>query len=139
VLSEGTVRALREALDAGEREGRPYQVVHFDGHGIYDRKTGLGRLCFEDAEDAAKGLLERKAHRVGADEIGALLRDYRVPLIVLEACQSAAAETKPMASVAAELLRAGVASVVAMSHSVLVEICPKLSRGRWRSMMLPVE
>ena len=121
VLADGTVKALRDALDAGEREGRSYQVVHFDGHGIYDRKTGLGRLCFEDAEDAAKGLLERGANRVGADELGQILRGYRIALFVLEACQSAVAETEPTASVAAELLRAGVASVVAMSHSVLVE------------------
>jgi hypothetical protein len=61
VLAEGTVSALRRALEAGEREGRPHQVVHFDGHGGYDRKTGRGQLCFEDTEDAAQGNLERQA------------------------------------------------------------------------------
>ena len=50
-----------------------------------------------------------------------MLLDHRVPLFVLEACQTAIAREQPAASVAAALLRAGVASVVAMSHSVLVE------------------
>jgi tetratricopeptide (TPR) repeat protein len=52
--------------------------------------------------------------------LGALLRDYRIPLVFLEACQTAQAE-KASESVASELLKVGVASVVAMSHSVLVE------------------
>ena len=134
VLGEGTVSALREALEKGDREGRPYQVVHFDGHGVYDRKTGLGQLCFEDAEDARKGLLVRKVDRVDANELGEILRDHRVPLFVLEACQSAAAETEPTASVAAELLRAGVASVVAMSHSVLVETGRRFVAAFYRAL-----
>ncbi len=32
----------------------PYHVVHFDGHGVYDRTVGLGGLCFEDPQDTAK-------------------------------------------------------------------------------------
>ncbi len=44
-----------------------------------------------------------------------------MPLVFLEACQTAHAEEMPTASVAARLLQQGVASVVAMSHSVLVE------------------
>jgi hypothetical protein len=43
-----------------------------------------------------------------------------VPLVFLEACQTAQAE-KASESVVSELLKVGVASVVAMSHSVLVE------------------
>jgi tetratricopeptide (TPR) repeat protein len=121
VLADGTVKALREELDAAEREGKPYQVVHFDGHGVYDKLRGLGQLCFENADDAAKGKLERAADLVDAAEIGAMLRERRVALFVLEACESAMTEKNPTASVAAELLKAGVASVVAMSHAVLVE------------------
>jgi tetratricopeptide (TPR) repeat protein len=50
-----------------------------------------------------------------------VLRDYRIPLVFLEACQTAQSEADPNASVAARLLEEGVTSVVAMSHSVLVE------------------
>lgn len=120
ILPDGALETLREALNSASDEERPYQVVHFDGHGIYDARLGLGLLCFENAEDAREGRLQRRVHKVGADQFGAMLRDARVPLFVLEACQTAVAQVDPRASVAAELLRAGVVSVVAMRHAVLV-------------------
>src|SRR2546427_3152441 len=58
---------------------------------------------------------------VDAREMASLVRQHRIPLVCLDACQSAQAETDPTASVAARLLEEGVTSVVAMSHSVLVE------------------
>ncbi len=119
VLSPPTLPALREELDRARRESEPYHVVHFDGHGVFDRRAGLGGLCFEDPQDAGK--LENRRHStVFTGELGPLLRDYRIPLVFLEACQTATAE-KASESVASELLKVGVASVVAMSHSVLVE------------------
>ena len=119
VLSPPTLRSLRAELDRARKDREPYHVVHFDGHGVYDRTVGLGGLCFEHPEDTGK--LENRRHRtVFTDELGPLLRDHRIPLVFLEACQTAQAE-KASESVASELLRVGVASVVAMSHSVLVE------------------
>jgi hypothetical protein len=119
VLSPPTLPALRDELDRARDEEKPYHVVHFDGHGVYDRKVGLGGLCFEKPEDVNK--LEKRGHvTVFINELGPLLRDHRIPLVFLEACQTALAE-KASESVASELLKVGVASVVAMSHSVLVE------------------
>lgn len=119
LLRPPTLAALRAELDRARDEQRPYQVVHFDGHGVYDRKVGLGGLCFERPEESDK-LDERKHVTVYSNEIGPLLRDHRIPLVFLEACQGAQAE-QASESVASELLKVGVASVVAMSHSVLVE------------------
>ncbi|HEV7401972.1 MAG TPA: tetratricopeptide repeat protein [Chthoniobacteraceae bacterium] len=119
VLSPPTLPALREELDRARREREPYHVVHFDGHGVYDRTVGLGGLCFEHPDDIGQ-LTERRHVTVFTSELGPLLRDHRIPLVFLEACQTAQAE-KASESVASALLEAGVASVVAMSHSVLVE------------------
>jgi hypothetical protein len=119
VLSPPTLPALRQELDRARGEKKPYHVVHFDGHGVYDKHVGLGGLCFELPEDTGK--LEQRRHvTVYTSELGPLLRDHRIPLVFLEACQTAQAE-KASESVASELLKVGVASVVAMSHSVLVE------------------
>ena len=119
VLSPPTLSALRAELERARDAKKPYQVVHFDGHGVYDRTVGLGGLCFELPEDTGK--LEKRRHvTVFTDALGPLLRDHRIPLVFLEACQTAKAE-KASESVASELLKIGVASVVAMSHSVLVE------------------
>jgi len=119
VLDPPTLTALRDELDRARRAREPYHVVHFDGHGVYDRVSGLGGLCFEDPQDVGK--LEKRRHlTVYTNELGPLLSDHRIPLVFLEACQTASAE-KASESVASELLKVGVASVVAMSHSVLVE------------------
>jgi tetratricopeptide (TPR) repeat protein len=119
VLSPPTLSALRAELDRARDEKKPYHVVHFDGHGVFNREVGLGGLCFENPEDTSK--LEQRRHvTVFTNDLGPLLRDHRIPLVFLEACQTAQAE-KASESVASELLKVGVASVVAMSHSVLVE------------------
>jgi hypothetical protein len=119
VLDPPTLPALREALRRASEANRPFDVIHFDGHGVYDRQRGLGALCFEDPKDADK-LENRASQLIDAEEMGALVKEHRIPLVFLEACQSAA-EAKPAASVAARLLDEGVTSVVAMTHSVLVE------------------
>jgi len=119
VLDPPTLPALRKELVRARRAREPYHVVHFDGHGVFDRRAGLGGLCFEHPQDISK--LEKRRHiTVHTNELGPLLRDHRIPLVFLEACQTAQAE-QASESVASELLKVGVASVVAMSHSVLVE------------------
>jgi CHAT domain len=57
------------------------------------------------------------------------MRDHRIPLVFLEACQSAQTEENPSASVAASLLNEGVTSVVAMSRTVLVETAHRFVRA----------
>ncbi|MEL7353969.1 MAG: CHAT domain-containing protein, partial [Cyanobacteria bacterium J06560_5] len=120
VLQPATFAGLKAALKRAKDENDPYEIVHFDGHGVYDRRVGLGALCFEDPRDGEK-LGERRMALVYATELASELRAYGVPLIYLDACQTAQAKEDPKASVAAKLLEEGVASVVAMSHSVLVE------------------
>jgi len=132
VLSPPTLGTLREELERARQAGTPYQVVHFDGHGVYDRQAGLGGLCFEDPADGDR--LEGRRHQtVYTDTLGPLLRDHRIPLVFLEACQSAQAE-QASESVASELLKVGVASVVAMSHSVLVETAQRFVAAFYESL-----
>jgi tetratricopeptide (TPR) repeat protein len=120
ILTPPTFKALEETLDEAAEAGASFDVVHFDGHGVYDRKVGLGALCFEDPKDAEK-LEGRAVELVHAEKLAEVIRDRRIPLVFLEACQTAKTEEDPTASVAAKLLEEGVTSVVAMSHTVLVE------------------
>jgi tetratricopeptide (TPR) repeat protein len=119
LLHPATYPALEAELARAQQAGEPYHVVYFDGHGVYDRRVGLGGLCFEDPSDSHK-LTGRRHQLVLTNQLGPLLNNYRIPLVLLDACQSAKAEAGAE-SVASELLQRGVASVVAMSHSVLVE------------------
>ena len=132
ILSPPTLPALRTELDRARNVKKPYHVVHFDGHGVFNHEVGLGGLCFENPEDTDR--LERRRHKtVFTDELGPLLHNHRIPLVFLEACQTAQAE-KASESVASELLKVGVASVVAMSHSVLVETARRFVKAFYEAL-----
>ena len=75
LLTPPTYPALNEELLRARAAGQPYHVVHFDGHGVYDRQIGLGGLCFEAPEDAHK-LQNRRHQTCYTDQLGPLLRDH---------------------------------------------------------------
>src|SRR5271157_1818980 len=128
ILNPPTFAALSAELDRAEKSGRPYHVVHFDGHGVFDRarrddpggRRGLGALVFEHPDDVRK-TFKRRRETVDCKTLSGLIKDRRVPMFFLEACQTAQAKEDPTSSVAGTLLQGGAASVAAMSHSVLVE------------------
>ena len=114
ILGPATLPALAAELERARDAREPYHVVHFDGHGMYNRQVDLGGLCFEHPADAGK--LEGRRHiTIHTNELGPLLHQHRIPLVFLEACQSAQAE-QASESVASELLKLGVASVVATQY-----------------------
>jgi hypothetical protein len=122
VLRPPTFDRLREHLRA--KPGH-YHVLHFDGHGAYGDGAGElspykqqgqhGRLIFENEQG--------EADAKSAGDLSALLRDYAVPAVVLNACQSGmldASAEGAFASVATALLQSGMRSVVAMAYSLYV-------------------
>ncbi|MBL7798972.1 MAG: CHAT domain-containing protein, partial [Saprospiraceae bacterium] len=128
ILDTPTFPAMSQKIREAAAQGRPFTVVHFDGHGVFDQNKGLGALCFESAEADEQAKIEGRATAiVDAAELAAELNELRVPLFFLDACQSAKTDHDPTASVAAKLLENGVASVAAMSHSVLVSAAEKFA------------
>jgi tetratricopeptide (TPR) repeat protein len=120
LLRPPTLAALRAEL--ATRPGA-YHIVHFDGHGGFGSTgdggnrygTAQGTLAFEDSEG--------RPDPVTAAQLSQLLREHRIPIAVLNACQSAMlgkGNDDAFASVATALLRAGVRSVVAMGYSLYV-------------------
>ncbi|MCP4408884.1 MAG: CHAT domain-containing protein, partial [Gammaproteobacteria bacterium] len=122
VLRPPTFTQLRRVLH--EKPG-VYHIVHFDGHGGYGGAGHLGtpysfeapqgRLIFEDEQG--------EDFPVAAEKLSELLTEYRIPIMVLNACQSARIDERakdPFASVAAALLKAGIRSVVAMGYNLYV-------------------
>lgn len=146
-------RVLRDAKD----RGTPYHVVHFDGHGVYgaynnvsrtfnqhilaDHRSGNhGYLAFENP------ILSNNFEPVDGPTLGKLLVETNVPVLVLNACRSAHADTteahlivgaataspsatditnpheqvRAFGSLAQEVMDAGTAGVVAMRYNVYV-------------------
>jgi hypothetical protein len=128
-----TLARLEEML--AESNGA-YDIVHFDGHGNYDRLLGLGVLLFEKAQQLGRTRVEMDPVR--ADDLGNLLARYHIPLVILEACRTSEVDDVAFRSVAPRLLEAGVGSVIAMSYAVHVEAARiliarfyrELARGR---------
>ena len=112
VLRPATYERLSRVLHEMKAAGRPYHVVHFDGHGMYATvpdtdgtvewlkklvpvmlsgpRTGQhGYLLFERPDHASNMEL------VDGPTLGKLLVATDVPLLVLNACRSAHAEAPP--------------------------------------------
>ena len=113
VLRPPTFDALSQVIRRSADAGEPFHVVHFDGHGIFVGRNspgGEGMLVFE--------LPEGGPHYVSAQAVARVLSDAKVPLVVLNACQSGAVGKELEASVATALMRADCSAVVAMGYSV---------------------
>ncbi|WP_321339464.1 tetratricopeptide repeat protein [uncultured Cohaesibacter sp.] len=123
VLRPPTLDALKAQLLEAKLKGDPYHVLHFDGHGV-QRNGGAGAMFDAAAEpNAETGFLAFEKENGGIELVAAgdfalLVKEGAVPLVVLNACQSAAMGTSAGASVATRLLEEGARSVIAMSHSV---------------------
>jgi tetratricopeptide (TPR) repeat protein len=125
VLRPPTLDGLREVLAGALAAGEPFQVVHFDGHGVLaGRRAAAGSgapLTFDGPP--AHGVLVFEKPGGGPDEVPAagvaqVLAAAKVPLVVLNACQSGAVGKELEAAVATRLLQEGAAAVVAMAYSV---------------------
>jgi len=102
-----------------------YHVLHFDGHGAHGSNGGSGGSLQYRAEQGHL-VFETDAGKPdpkSASDLSTLLRQYAVPAVVLNACQSASLNDKTedaFATVATALLRSGMRSVVAMAYSLYV-------------------
>jgi hypothetical protein len=163
VLRPPTFEQLAKVIRRAKAEKKPYHVVHFDGHGMYAELTGSGNMAqilqhlypviFSAPRTGQHGFLlfenphiQENVALVDGPNLGNLLVEADVPVLVLNACRSAHAEaeeesepTNPSAepepaqapydphervrtfgTLAQEVMDAGVAGVVAMRYNVYV-------------------
>lgn len=130
---ERLAKVLREAKDGG----RPYHVVHFDGHGVYADVSpdnlsalvsNLSRLLLSGPRAGAHGYLlfenpaeEKNAQLVDGPTLGKLLVETHVPVLVLNACRSAHADpqTEPVAAHFSEDPHAKVRAFGSLAHELM--------------------
>lgn len=122
-----TLDELEERISQARRKKQPFHIVHFDGHGTYMPRVGVGALCFEDDD--------RKNDLVTGQRLGDLLSRLEVPLVILEACRTSDLSEQPVfGSVAPALPQSGVGSVVAYSHSIHIEASRLLVQRFYREL-----
>ncbi len=145
-----TFEQLQKELTDAKAAGRPYHIVHFDGHGMYEdlSKTTLAdwlkainALTLGGKKTGKQGylLFEHPASKdnirpVSGEELGKLLHDTGVPVLVLNACQSAMHEAvagakaadnvhdevRAIGSLAQAVIDQGIPAVLGMRYSVFV-------------------
>ncbi|HRW06289.1 MAG TPA: CHAT domain-containing protein [Caldilineaceae bacterium] len=106
-LATPTFDALRERL-----LGDPVHVLHFIGHGLYDKEESEGQLLFENSQ--------RQGHVVPAKAVALLLHNHpSLRLAYLNACEGAIADQgNVFAGVAQTLVQQGVPAAVAMQDEI---------------------
>ena len=134
LLRPPTFDRLREHL--GEQP-QIYHILHFDGHGGYQSDLGPNTELFRGAEGRLVFEDEDGEPTITAGDLSDLLREHAVPVVVLNACQSAMIDTQaqdPFASVAAALLRSGTRSIVAMAYSLYIRAAQEFLPPFYRAL-----
>jgi tetratricopeptide (TPR) repeat protein len=150
-LRPPTFEQLQKELTDAKAGGRPFHIVHFDGHGCYEdlSKTALADwlkaispLMLGGKNSGKQGYLlfehpasEQNMRPVSGGELGKLLHDTGVPVLVLNACQSAMHEAmggaqpaaanvhdevRAIGSLAQAVIDHGIPAVLGMRYSVFV-------------------
>lgn len=107
LLDDATLPVLRKKLQSG-----PYHILHFIGHGAFDRQTQEGVVVLKD--ETGRGRL------VSGQQLGWLVHNYRtLALVILNACEGARADrTDPFSGTAQSLVQQGIPAVVAMQFEI---------------------
>jgi CHAT domain len=108
VLLDATPARLHRRLEAVD-----YDIVHFIGHGGYDRNTDTGSLVFESGDEA-------ESNQLDADVLQQIVCRRGIRLVFLNACETGRGGVVNFNSgVAPALVAGGVPAVVANQFSVL--------------------
>lgn len=129
--------ATPESLWRRCREEEPH-IIHFMGHGSFDRETGHGALLLEDQWGGPRPL--------SGEVLGDILREHQsLRLAVLNACRTGESAREagwdPFSGVAAALVMAGLPAVLAMSAPVPDSAAVAFSAAFYRGLTAgdPVE
>lgn len=107
VLPDATPQMLHQAVEL-----REFDVLHFVGHGDFDKDRDTGYLLFETA-DGGK-------HRVESDVLQKMLCRRGIRLVFLNACETGkGGHARFNSGVAPALVQGGIPAVVANQYSVL--------------------
>ena len=136
VLRPPTFEQLAKRLREAKAKSEPFHAVHFDGHGL------SGKIFFENPK------LKGNAQSVKANELGKLLHETGVPLLILNACRSADSEPPEQPSQATDLhqrirqfgsfahavMDYGASGVVAWRYSVFVDTAAQYMADLYASL-----
>ena len=122
-LKQTTLTSLQETL-----RKKKYHILHFIGHGDFDKETNEGTLILGDDSQCGS--------QVSGQRLGILLNDEQtLRLVFLNTCESASTSRKnPFAGVAQNLVQQGVPSVIAMQSAMPDDTSIIFSHGFYKAL-----
>jgi hypothetical protein len=107
-LEHATLKSLEEAV----RAAGDLHVLHYVGHGAYDRQTKSGILALETHQGAV--------HEATGEDLGSVLQnELSLRLVVLNACEGArGSHVDPFSGVAASLVEHRIPAVIGMQFEI---------------------
>jgi len=158
MVRPGTFAALEKHLedtrDNPERGDGYYHIIHFDLHGKlykYDEYKALkpestsSRHLFREPDTEAYGGVKAflsfngpkpgQSERIIDDKIADLLKRHRIPIAILNACQSGKQVGETETSLGSRLMAAGVQTALAMGYSVSVTAAERLMTHLYEQLL----
>ncbi|MBN1876527.1 MAG: SUMF1/EgtB/PvdO family nonheme iron enzyme [Anaerolineae bacterium] len=128
-LEGQTWRHLQRAMRHG-----PWHIFHFVGHGDYDPATEEGLIALADERG--------RTYCLHATQLGHLLANRDLRLVVLNACAGAKGSTRDLfSSTAATLVQRGLPAVLAMQYAITDRAAIECARTFYEALAdgLPVD
>lgn len=123
-------RDLQAAMQKG-----PWHILHFIGHGGFDKATGEGAIALTGDDG--------NTFHLTATDFGRLLSGHpSVRLVILNSCEGARmSETDLFSSVGASLIRRGIPAVVSMQYEITDKAALEFSSAFYESVAegIPVD
>jgi tetratricopeptide (TPR) repeat protein len=145
VLRPPTFSACAQTLRDAVRRGEPFDIVHFDGHGLH---VGIDAGASSSLPKGGYILFEyeygEEARAVSGQEFGSLVTETGVASVVLNACRSSYSQTardpqsdsNAVTSFAHEVMRTGACDVIAMAYNLYVSSAIRFIEEFYRLLSL---
>jgi len=141
VVRPGTLKSLEDRLEMAEvLHGRSYfHIVYFDMH----RRVGTPKGALKNSKFAFLYLSRQNLDGTIADgtapatarEVGRILKRHEVPIVVLNACESARPNCGDDANIAKAFAQEGVKNILAMSFAVSENAVEKFFTSFYRNLI----
>ena len=129
IVRPGTLKAFQTYLERSEEKYGPgyFHIAHFDLHGSV-KKDNKGYLHFNSPN-------EDKTVEVPAVRVANILKRYKVPWAVLNACESARTNAGDDANIASIFRSRSVRNVLAMSYKISAKAAEIFLQALYKSLL----
>jgi len=131
ILKPPTFLELEQTLDAAREAGKPFHVVHFDGHWDDHPESRVAGFCFEDPE-LLPDTQKRKVSFIDAHQLAKCMQSFEIPFVFLGTCQH---PLNNFSHIVTEMLYKEVSSVIVLPYKLMPETTTQFFKYFYQSLI----